>query len=104
MDSYIDAATLNAVNSFDWPHGGKTLQRRIIQGGLIRVQRAGGQRPSPPPSPANAFFPLRARSPASEEGCQEGERGSEEASVAPFPVVHSSVDREDGTPRNEEVR
>uniref|UniRef100_A0A0E0CJA6 Uncharacterized protein n=1 Tax=Oryza meridionalis TaxID=40149 RepID=A0A0E0CJA6_9ORYZ len=45
MDSRVDAATLNAVNSFDWPHGGKMLQRRIIQGELIRTQRTGGQRP-----------------------------------------------------------
>ncbi|KAG8060650.1 hypothetical protein GUJ93_ZPchr0002g26203 [Zizania palustris] len=37
MDSRVDAATLNVVNSFDWPHGGKTLRRRVIQGGLIRA-------------------------------------------------------------------
>uniref|UniRef100_A0A0D3FBT6 Uncharacterized protein n=1 Tax=Oryza barthii TaxID=65489 RepID=A0A0D3FBT6_9ORYZ len=37
MDSRVDAATLNVVNAFDWPHGGKTLRRRIIQGGLIRA-------------------------------------------------------------------
>jgi hypothetical protein len=93
MDSHVDAAMLNAVNSFDWPHGGKMLQRRIIQGELIRAQRTGGQQPSSPPSLANAFFPLRARSPAGEEGCWVGR---EEASVAPSPVVHSSVDRHDG--------
>ena len=37
MDSRVDAATLKVVNSFDWPHGPKTLRRRIIQGGLIRA-------------------------------------------------------------------
>ncbi|KAM0927654.1 hypothetical protein ACQ4PT_002733 [Festuca glaucescens] len=37
MDSKVDAATLNTVNNFVWPHGGKTLRRRIIQGGLIRA-------------------------------------------------------------------
>nr|CAB3448271.1 unnamed protein product [Digitaria exilis] len=37
MDSRVDAATLQVVNSFDWPHGPKTLRRRIIQGGLIRA-------------------------------------------------------------------
>uniref|UniRef100_A0A0E0ILX5 Uncharacterized protein n=1 Tax=Oryza nivara TaxID=4536 RepID=A0A0E0ILX5_ORYNI len=48
MDSRVDTATLNTVNSFDWPHGGKTLRRRIIQGGLIRTQQAGGQQLRPP--------------------------------------------------------
>jgi glycosyltransferase involved in cell wall biosynthesis len=37
MDSRVDAATLKVVSSFDWPHGPKTLRRRIIQGGLIRA-------------------------------------------------------------------
>ncbi|XP_066319862.1 uncharacterized protein [Miscanthus floridulus] len=37
MDSRVDAETLKVVNSFDWPHGPKTLRRRIIQGGLIRA-------------------------------------------------------------------
>ncbi|PIA37344.1 hypothetical protein AQUCO_03000144v1 [Aquilegia coerulea] len=37
MDSKVDAETIKLVNSFDWPHGPKTLRRRIIQGGLIRA-------------------------------------------------------------------
>ncbi|KAK3155540.1 hypothetical protein QOZ80_2BG0204510 [Eleusine coracana subsp. coracana] len=37
MDSRVDATTLHLVHSFDWPHGPKTLRRRIIQGGLIRA-------------------------------------------------------------------
>ncbi|KAL6911319.1 hypothetical protein ACP4OV_000124 [Aristida adscensionis] len=37
MDSRVDAATLRAVSAFEWPHGPKTLRRRIIQGGLIRA-------------------------------------------------------------------
>ncbi|KAI3461420.1 hypothetical protein Pfo_018083 [Paulownia fortunei] len=37
MDSKVDEATIKLVNSFDWPHGPKTLRRRIIQGGLIRA-------------------------------------------------------------------
>nr|GMD29468.1 uncharacterized protein LOC109170870 [Ipomoea batatas] len=37
MDSKVDNATLKLVNSFDWPHGTKTLRRRIVQGGLIRA-------------------------------------------------------------------
>ncbi|CAL5020118.1 unnamed protein product [Urochloa decumbens] len=37
MDSRVDASTLKVVSSFDWPHGPKTLRRRIIQGGLIRA-------------------------------------------------------------------
>ncbi|KAL3354596.1 hypothetical protein AABB24_018982 [Solanum stoloniferum] len=37
MDSKVDEATIKLVNSFNWPHGTKTLRRRIIQGGLIRA-------------------------------------------------------------------
>ncbi|KAJ1375178.1 Nucleotide-diphospho-sugar transferase [Sesbania bispinosa] len=37
MDSKEDEATIRLVGSFDWPHGPKTLRRRIIQGGLIRA-------------------------------------------------------------------
>ncbi|KAL4190270.1 hypothetical protein AMTRI_Chr07g23880 [Amborella trichopoda] len=37
MDSQVDESTLRLVNSFEWPHGPKTLRRRIIQGGLIRA-------------------------------------------------------------------
>ncbi|GAV75880.1 hypothetical protein CFOL_v3_19356 [Cephalotus follicularis] len=37
MDSKVDEATIKLVSSFDWPHGPKTLRRRIIQGGLIRA-------------------------------------------------------------------
>jgi hypothetical protein len=37
MDSRVDEATIKLVTSFDWPHGPKTLRRRIIQGGLIRA-------------------------------------------------------------------
>ncbi|KAM3399113.1 hypothetical protein P3S68_002629 [Capsicum galapagoense] len=37
MDSKVDEATIKLVNSFNWPHGPKTLRRRIIQGGLIRA-------------------------------------------------------------------
>ncbi|KAJ1377199.1 Nucleotide-diphospho-sugar transferase [Sesbania bispinosa] len=33
----VDEATIRLVGSFDWPHGPKTLRRRIIQGGLIRA-------------------------------------------------------------------
>ncbi|XP_074303494.1 uncharacterized protein LOC141637965 [Silene latifolia] len=37
MDSKVDEATIKHVGTFDWPHGSKTLRRRIIQGGLIRA-------------------------------------------------------------------
>ncbi|XP_061376690.1 uncharacterized protein LOC133318660 [Gastrolobium bilobum] len=37
MDSKVDEATIRLVSSFEWPHGPKTLRRRIIQGGLIRA-------------------------------------------------------------------
>ncbi|KAJ4785276.1 Glycosyltransferase family protein 2 [Rhynchospora pubera] len=37
MDSKVDEATLKMVGSFQWPHGPKTIRRRIIQGGLIRA-------------------------------------------------------------------
>ncbi|KAH7301846.1 hypothetical protein KP509_23G046100 [Ceratopteris richardii] len=37
MDSKVDKETLNMVDSFNWPHGTKSLRRRIIQGGLIRA-------------------------------------------------------------------
>ncbi|KAK9168792.1 hypothetical protein Syun_000932 [Stephania yunnanensis] len=37
MDSKVDADTIKLVNSFEWPHGPKTIRRRIIQGGLIRA-------------------------------------------------------------------
>ncbi|KAL9660186.1 hypothetical protein QQ045_024998 [Rhodiola kirilowii] len=37
MDSKVDEATIRLVSTFDWPHGPKTLRRRIIQGGLIRA-------------------------------------------------------------------
>ncbi|KAK0603953.1 hypothetical protein LWI29_010536 [Acer saccharum] len=37
MDSKVDEETIRLVNSFEWPHGPKTLRRRIIQGGLIRA-------------------------------------------------------------------
>uniref|UniRef100_A0A0E0DSB4 Uncharacterized protein n=1 Tax=Oryza meridionalis TaxID=40149 RepID=A0A0E0DSB4_9ORYZ len=51
-----------------------------------RKRRAAGsgQRPSPPSSPAAAFFPLRARSPARKDG-REGER--EERAGRSSPVV-----------------
>ncbi|CAL0327638.1 unnamed protein product [Lupinus luteus] len=37
MDSKVDEPTIKLVGSLDWPHGPKTLRRRIIQGGLIRA-------------------------------------------------------------------
>ncbi|XP_077229432.1 uncharacterized protein LOC143862295 isoform X2 [Tasmannia lanceolata] len=37
MDSKVDEGTLKLVGSFEWPHGPKSLRRRIIQGGLIRA-------------------------------------------------------------------
>ncbi|KAK8601471.1 hypothetical protein V6N13_058822 [Hibiscus sabdariffa] len=37
MDSKVDEETIKLVDSFEWPHGPKTLRRRIIQGGLIRA-------------------------------------------------------------------
>ncbi|GAB2285114.1 hypothetical protein Dimus_019568 [Dionaea muscipula] len=37
MDSKVDEETTREVGSFNWPHGTKTLRRRIIQGGLIRA-------------------------------------------------------------------
>ncbi|XP_004515514.1 uncharacterized protein [Cicer arietinum] len=37
MDSKVDESTIKLVGSFNWPHGPKTLRRRIIQGGLIRA-------------------------------------------------------------------
>ncbi|XP_077227844.1 uncharacterized protein LOC143860884 [Tasmannia lanceolata] len=37
MDSKVDEETLKLVGSFKWPHGPKSLRRRIIQGGLIRA-------------------------------------------------------------------
>ncbi|KAE8700829.1 hypothetical protein F3Y22_tig00110556pilonHSYRG00827 [Hibiscus syriacus] len=37
IDSKVDEATIKLVDSFQWPHGPKTLRRRIIQGGLIRA-------------------------------------------------------------------
>lgn len=37
MDSKVDEATIRLVSTFEWPHGPKTLRRRIIQGGLIRA-------------------------------------------------------------------
>lgn len=37
MDSKVDEETIRLVSSFEWPHGPKTLRRRIIQGGLIRA-------------------------------------------------------------------
>ncbi|GKV01231.1 hypothetical protein SLEP1_g13798 [Rubroshorea leprosula] len=37
MDTKVDETTIRLVNSFEWPHGPKTLRRRIIQGGLIRA-------------------------------------------------------------------
>eukprot|EP01018_Ginkgo_biloba_P031332 Gb_01245 [translate_table: standard] len=37
MDSKVDAETLKVVRNFNWPHGPKSLRRRIIQGGLIRA-------------------------------------------------------------------
>lgn len=37
MDSKVDEATIRLVGSFEWPHGTKTLRRRIVQGGLIRA-------------------------------------------------------------------
>ncbi|KAG9445617.1 hypothetical protein H6P81_011745 [Aristolochia fimbriata] len=37
MDSKVDEETIRLVGSFHWPHGPKTLRRRIIQGGLIRA-------------------------------------------------------------------
>ncbi|GLT33785.1 hypothetical protein SLA2020_083460 [Shorea laevis] len=37
VDSKVDEETIRLVSSFEWPHGPKTLRRRIIQGGLIRA-------------------------------------------------------------------
>lgn len=37
VDSKVDEETIKLINSFEWPHGPKTLRRRIIQGGLIRA-------------------------------------------------------------------
>ncbi|XP_058094505.1 uncharacterized protein LOC131240355 [Magnolia sinica] len=37
MDSKVDEETIKLVGSFKWPHGPKSLRRRIIQGGLIRA-------------------------------------------------------------------
>lgn len=37
MDTKVDEETIKLVNNFSWPHGQKTLRRRIIQGGLIRA-------------------------------------------------------------------
>ncbi|GER27367.1 glycosyl transferase family 2 protein [Striga asiatica] len=37
MDNKVDDETIKLVNSFEWPHGPKTLRRRVIQGGLIRA-------------------------------------------------------------------
>ncbi|GFZ17889.1 glycosyltransferase family protein 2 [Actinidia rufa] len=37
MDTLVDEATLRLINSFNWPHGPKTIRRRIIQGGLIQA-------------------------------------------------------------------
>lgn len=37
VDSKVDEETIRLVSSFNWPHGPKTLRRRIIQGGLIRA-------------------------------------------------------------------
>ncbi|XXG89623.1 hypothetical protein AAC387_Pa12g1582 [Persea americana] len=37
MDSKVDEETLKLVGTFEWPHGPKSLRRRIIQGGLIRA-------------------------------------------------------------------
>ncbi|KAJ0967618.1 hypothetical protein J5N97_024535 [Dioscorea zingiberensis] len=37
MDSKVDEETLKVVSTFQWPHGPKTIRRRIIQGGLIRA-------------------------------------------------------------------
>ncbi|KAG0590220.1 hypothetical protein KC19_1G082200 [Ceratodon purpureus] len=37
MDSKVDAETLHIIHSFNWPHGTKSVKRRIIQGGLIRA-------------------------------------------------------------------
>ncbi|KAK8596477.1 hypothetical protein V6N13_001104 [Hibiscus sabdariffa] len=35
MDSKVDEETIKLVDSFEWPHGPKTMRRRIIQGRLI---------------------------------------------------------------------
>lgn len=37
MDSKVDEETLKLVGALEWPHGPKSLRRRIIQGGLIRA-------------------------------------------------------------------
>lgn len=38
IDSKVDSDTLNEIGpNFQWPHGPKTIRRRIIQGGLIRA-------------------------------------------------------------------
>nr|ABA95975.2 hypothetical protein LOC_Os12g08300 [Oryza sativa Japonica Group] len=91
MDSRVDAATLNTVNSFDWPHGGKTLRQRIIQGGLIRTQQAGGQQLRPPRWLTPFSLSVCARRLVRKDVGRE----REEVSVAPSTVVHSSVDREE---------
>ncbi|GAB2275071.1 hypothetical protein Dimus_009840 [Dionaea muscipula] len=37
MDSGVDEDTIREVGTFNWPHGTKSMRRRIIQGGLIRA-------------------------------------------------------------------
>ncbi|KNA23265.1 hypothetical protein SOVF_026520 [Spinacia oleracea] len=37
VDSRVDEATIKHLSTFEWPHGTKTIRRRIIQGGLIRA-------------------------------------------------------------------
>ncbi|BAT16173.1 Os12g0183900 [Oryza sativa Japonica Group] len=87
MDSRVDAATLNTVNSFDWPHGGKTLRQRIIQGGLIRTQQAGGQQLRPPRWLTPFSLSVCARRLVRKDVGRE----REEVSVAPSTVVHSTI-------------
>ncbi|KAL2902826.1 Elongation factor 4, partial [Bienertia sinuspersici] len=37
VDSKVDEATIKLLGTFEWPHGSKSVRRRIIQGGLIRA-------------------------------------------------------------------
>ncbi|KAG0452694.1 hypothetical protein HPP92_025358 [Vanilla planifolia] len=37
IDNKVDEKTLKVAASFEWPHGPKSIRRRIVQGGLIRA-------------------------------------------------------------------
>lgn len=46
MDSKVDEDTLKLVGEFNWPHGPKSLRRRIIQGGPIHAVSESSYPPS----------------------------------------------------------